>query len=287
MTEQLGLCLFRIAFWIYMISAACYLVGLIKNQTSPAKLGRGFLLIALAAHTASLVVITVAIGRPPFLNLYEYMLSFTWAAAVVYITTELLTKNSALGGFCVPLVTAFVFFTQRLPNGKIDDAIMPALRSAWRVPHVASAILAYGAFLIAFALAVMYLLRDAVDAKVAKDPAKAAGMSFWASRLPSTKLLDQTIHRTVAFGFLMQTLLVIIGAIWAQFAWGRYWGWDPKETWSLITWLIYATYLHTRLVMGWRGRKSAWLAIIGFAVTVFTLIGVSFLFQGLHSYAAQ
>lgn len=280
MTEQLGLGLFQIAFWIYLISAALYLAGLMKNETRLARLGRGFLLIALALHTASLVVITVAIGRPPFLNLYEYMLSFTWAAAVVYIAVELLSKNSSLGGFCVPLVAAFVFFTQRLPNGRIDDTIMPALRSAWRVPHIASAILAYGAFLIAFVLAIMYLIRESVDAR-------GAGSSFWATRLPSAKLLDQTIYRTVAFGFLMQTLLVIIGAIWAQIAWGRYWGWDPKETWSLITWLIYATYLHTRTVMGWRGRKSAWLAIIGFVATGFTLLGVSLLFQGLHSYATK
>lgn len=285
MTEQLGLSLFKIAFWIYLISAVCYLVGLLRNQASLAKLGRVFLLTALAAHTASLVVITIAIGRPPFLNLYEYMLSFTWAAAVVYVAVELLAKNSSLGGFCVPLITAFVFFTQRLPNGGIDDSIMPALRSAWRVPHVASAILAYGASMVAFVLAIMYLMRENADAKAEKS--EGTGQSFWASRLPAAKVLDQTIYRTVAFGFLMQTLLVVIGAVWAQIAWGRFWGWDPKETWSLITWLIYATYLHTRTTMGWRGRKSAWLAIVGFGATIFTFIGVSYLLHGLHSYASQ
>jgi cytochrome c-type biogenesis protein CcsB len=283
MTEQLGLDLFKISFGVYAFAALCYLVGMVKNQTSTAKLGRGVLLIALALHTASLVVITVAIGRPPFLNLYEYLLCFTWAAAVVYAMVEMLTKSTAFGAFCVPLITALAFFTQALPNGKIDDAIMPALRSAWRVPHVATAILAYGAFLIAFMLAIMYLIREGIDAGQRKAPKK----TFWGSRLPSAKLLDQTIYRTIAFGFLMQTLVVIVGAIWAQFAWGRYWGWDPKETWSLITWLIYATYLHTRTVMGWRGRKSAWLAILGFLAVIFTLLGVSYLFHGLHSYAGK
>ncbi|MCL5105636.1 MAG: c-type cytochrome biogenesis protein CcsB [Armatimonadetes bacterium] len=287
MTEQLGLSLFKGAFWIYLIATIFYLFGLIKNQVNPAKLGRAFLVIALATHTAALVVITMAIGRPPFLNLYEYMLSFTWAAAVVYTATELLTKNPALGAFCVPLITAVAFFTERLPNARIDSAIMPALQSAWRVPHITSAILAYGAFLIAFMLAIMYLIREGIDANLAKHGGKGTNKSFWVSRLPAAKVLDQTIYRTIAFGFLMQTLLVLVGAVWAQCAWGRYWGWDPKETWSLITWLIYATYLHTRTLMGWRGRKSAWLAVFGFVATGFTLLGVSFLLGGLHSYAAK
>ncbi len=281
MTEQLGLSLFKISFWIYLASAACYLLALIKNQTSVARLGRGFLVAAFVVHTASIVMIAIAIGRLPLLNLYEYMLSVTWAATAVYLAVELLTKNWSLGGFSVPLLTSFVLFTMRLPNAKIDYTVMPALQSAWRTPHIVSGILAYGASMVAFVLAVMYLLRDRADGP------KGNKKSFWASRLPETKVLDRSIYRTVAFGFLMQTLLVVIGAVWAQIAWGRYWGWDPKETWSLITWLIYATYLHTHTMMGWRGRKSAWLAIIGFGATIFTFIGVSYFFQGLHSYATR
>ncbi|HEY3414369.1 MAG TPA: c-type cytochrome biogenesis protein CcsB [Armatimonadota bacterium] len=290
MTEQLGLRLFETAFWIYLAAAAIYIAGMFKNQTNLAKLGRGFFLAALLVHTGSLVVITIAIGRPPFLNLYEYMLSFTWAAAAVYAAMEALTKSTSFGAFCVPLIAAFALFTQLL--GKeihqgIDESIMPALHSAWRVPHVGSAILAYGAFLIAFVLAIMYLVRTQIDRNAAAPGGKPAQKSFWDARLPSAAVLDQTIYRTIAFGFLMQTLLVIIGAVWAQVAWGRFWGWDPKETWSFITWLIYATYLHTRTAMGWRGQRSAWLAIIGFAATAFTLIGVSFLLGGLHSYAGK
>jgi len=164
--------------------------------------------------------------------------------------------------------------------------VMPALRSAWRVPHIASGILAYGAFTVAFIVAVMYLMRERVDKQQARMK-KGSPVSFWAKRLPAAPVLDSVIYRTVAFGFLMQTLLVVIGAIWAQMAWGRYWGWDPKETWSFITWVIYATYLHTRVSMGWRGRKSALIATFGFAATAFTLLGVSYLFQGLHSYASN
>jgi len=291
MTEQLGLTLFKVAFVIYLVAAICYLSALIMNKVNVAKLGRAFLLIGIVAHTASLVVITAAIGKPPFLNLYEYMLSFTWAAAVVYVVIESLMRNTAFGGFCVPVIALFVVFTELLPNGKIDESVMPALNSAWLVPHVATACLAYGAFTIAFVLAIMYLLRERADVRLTREEGKGGGKGggklFWVSRLPAAKLLDHTIYRTLAFGFLMQTLLLITGAIWAQFAWGRYWGWDPKETWALITWIIYAAYLHTRTVMGWRGRKSAWLAIIGFAATGFTLIGVSFLLSGLHSYAGK
>ncbi|MCX8053847.1 MAG: c-type cytochrome biogenesis protein CcsB, partial [Armatimonadetes bacterium] len=211
---------------------------------------------------------------PPFLNLYEYMLSFTWAGMLAYLVVELLSKNQTYGGFIVPLVTGFCLLTYRLPGEA--QYIMPALRSAWRIPHIASAILAYAAFTIAFVVAILYLVKQRVEGNT---------NSFWNTRLPELKTLDLTIYRAIAFGFLMQTILVIMGAVWAQYAWGRYWGWDPKETWALITWLIYAAYLHTRVTMGWRGSKSAVLAIIGFAAVLFTLFGVSLLLSGLHSYA--
>ncbi len=274
MTEQLGVTLFKIAFWIYVAATVCYLAMLMKRRKGVGKLGLGLLVIGLVVHTASLVVITVVTGRPPFLNLYEYMLSLTWAAVVVYIALELMTRNKAFGAFAVPLITAFTFLAYLLPSNIVGN-VMPALKSVWRVPHIASAILAYAAFGLAFALAIMYLIRERTEGNE---------KSFWATRLPPLKTLDRTIYRIIAFGFLMQTVLVLVGAIWAQAAWGRYWGWDPKETWSLITWLIYAAYLHTRATMGWRGHKSVIIAAVGFVAAVFTLYGVSYLLPGLHRY---
>lgn len=284
MNQQLGLNLFHTAFWIYVVSAVCYAYGFLKNKPEPARLGRLLMLTAAVIHTASFVTLWIALGRPPFLNLYEYMLSFTCAAAIVYVVTETLTRNTSVGAFFAPLITCFVYLTQKLPNARIDEAVMPALRSAWRVPHVTSAILAYGAFLLAFILAVLYLVKDGLDKSEAATDRRTTE-SFWLRRLPDTDFLDRLIYRTIAFGFLMQTLLVVVGAIWAQYAWGRFWGWDPKETWSFITWIIYATYLHTRTSMGWKGRRSAWVAIIGFGAVAFTLLGVSYLLKGLHSYA--
>ena len=266
--------LFKIAFWFYLAASICYVGYLARQGRRIGAVGMVALAAGLALHTCSLAVLTVVTGRPPFLNLYEYMLSFTWGAMLVYVVVELSTRNRALGSFGVPLVTAFALLTYRLPT-RIDENVLPALRSAWRVPHIASGILAYAAFGLAFVLAAMYLLRERSERNK---------RSFWATRLPPLKVLDQAIYRVVAFGFLMQTALVVVGAVWAQYAWGRYWGWDPKETWSLITWLIYAAYLHTRTTMGWRGKKSAIVSIVGFAATVFTLFGVTYLLRGLHSY---
>ena len=221
MTEQLGVTLFKIAFWIYLAATVCYLTLLIKRQKGAGKLGLVFLVIGLVIHTASLAVLTIVTGRPPFLNLYEYMLSFTWGAVLIYIALELMTRNRAFGGFAVPLITAFAYVAYRTPVNIVEN-VMPALQSIWRVPHIATAILAYSAFGLAFILALMYLMRERTEGNE---------KSFWATRLPPLKTLDQVIYRTIAFGFLMQTVMVLVGAIWAQAAWGRYWGWDPKETW--------------------------------------------------------
>jgi len=274
MTVQTGALLFGIAFWVYLSAAVSYVAFVFGRKKARGGVGRALLCVGLALHTASIVARTVATGHAPFLNLYEYLLSFTWGAMVVYLMLEIITRNRSYGGFVVPLITVFCFLTYRLPS--TSGPVMPALRGPWLVPHIASAILAYASFTIAFALAVLYMLKER-----SKDDAG----SFWNSRLPALDVLDQTIYRTIAFGFLMQTTLVIMGSIWAQFAWGRYWAWDPKETWSFITWLIYAAYLHTRVTMGWRGRRSAILAIAGFLAVLFTLFGVSLLLEGLHSYA--
>ena len=274
MTVSLGVSLFQIVFWIYLLSTACYFWYVFRPKSAAGKAATVFLTTGWALHTIALVVRTVAAGRPPFLNLYEYVLSLTWGVVLVYLVAEFTTKTRQLGAFAVPLVTMFAYLATQLPSDV--NPTMPALRSAWRIPHITTAILAYSSFALGFGLAFMYLLRERID----KKPG-----SFWASRMPSAKVLDQLVYRVLAFGFLMQTALLITGAIWAQFAWGRYWGWDPKETWSLITWLIYASYLHMRVTMGWRGRKSAVVCIVGFVATMFTLFGVSLLLPGLHSYA--
>lgn len=278
MTVELGASLFRIAFWIYLAAAAFYAAYLFGKREAVGRAGLVVLLIGFAFHTASLVVRTEAAQRPPFLNMYEYMLSYAWGGVLVYLGLELLTRTRVYGSFAVPLVAAIAFLAVRLPTEV--NPTMPALRSAWRVPHIATAVLAYSAFAIAAGLALMYLLRDR----------KSRPDSFWVARLPAPETLDRTAYRLISFGFLMQTLLLITGALWAQVAWGRYWGWDAKETWALITWLVYAAYLHMRFSKGWKGRTSAIVLIVGFGAVIFTLFGVNKLAElgllggSLHTY---
>jgi cytochrome c-type biogenesis protein CcsB len=266
--------LFKCSFWLYVVSAIAYIICLIRNRSGYCALGKALLILGLCFHTASLGIRYISTGHPPFLNLYEYLISFTWAAVLVYLVIESVYKTRMYGAFVIPLISAFAMVAYFLPSGEVY--VMPALKSAWRIPHIATAILAYSAFMVAFVLAILYLVGERTESKAD---------SFWHRRLPPLKSLDQNMYRVMAFGFLMQTLLIITGAMWAQYAWGRYWGWDPKETWALVTWFIYAAYLHTRVTMGWRGRRSAILAIIGFVSVVFTLFGVSLLLSGLHSYA--
>ena len=264
--------LFKIAFYVYLASMLCYAAYLFNRKAGAGKVATTLLVCGLLVHTASLVVRSDAANRPPFLNLYEYTLSCLWGVSLVYLVTEFKTKNRDVGVFVTPLIALFSFMALQLPTEV--NPTMPALRSAWRVPHIATAIFAYAAFGVAFGMAIMYHIQDRVEGK--KN-------SFWANRLPDKKNIDKAIYRMIAFGFMMQTALLITGAIWAQFAWGRYWGWDPKETWALVTWLIYAAFLHTRVTMGWTGRKSATMVIVGFFVMIFTLIGVNWL-GGLHAY---
>ena len=151
---------------------------------------------------------------------------------------------------------------------------MPALQSRWLGFHVSMAIISYGSFGVAFAVAMVLVFGNRL---------KAGGLTD--RHLPDEDTLDLIIYRAVALGFLFLSLCIVTGAIWAQKAWGSYWSWDPKETWSLITWIIYAIFLHLRLNRGWRGRKAAVFAIVGFLCVIFTYVGVNTLLAGLHSYA--
>ncbi|MHB0913708.1 MAG: c-type cytochrome biogenesis protein CcsB [Armatimonadota bacterium] len=274
MTIELGAVLFKTAFCLYLVASAAYIAYLVRKSGGLGTIATGLLVAGGLVHTASLVVRTVAAARPPFLNLYEYMLSLSWGFVIVYLFVQRKAKTQELGAFAVPLLALFSYLAIRLPTEV--NPTMPALRSAWRVPHIGTAIFAYSAFAVAFGLAIMYLIRERIGENK---------KSFWASRLPSLKTLDQLVYRITAFGFMMQTALLITGAVWAQFAWGRYWGWDPKETWALITWLIFAAYLHTRVTLGWKGKRSAITIIIGFIAVIFTLFGVNLL-GGLHAYGS-
>ena len=216
-------------------------------------------------------------GRAPLSNLYESLIFFALSITALYLLVEKRQGNRVMGAFVMPIAFLCMAYASLSPN--INDQIrplLPALKSNWLIAHVITCFIGYAGFAIAFCLSLMFFLR--------RD--KQSGRTSILSRIPDFQLLDELTHKMVMLGFLFLTLGIITGAVWANSAWGRYWGWDPKETWSLITWFIYATFLHARFMRGWRGRKAAVLSLVGFGAVLFTYLGVNLL-PGLHSYGSM
>ena len=245
----------------------------LTGSKNPAKFARISLsLTALATLLLAVGVVTrgIAAQRAPWGNMYEYAIAGTLAVLLVYL---LMSRKQDLSGIAV-----FVLMPSLLSLGLAQTVLyipvadlVPALKSGWLVIHVASTIIAGGGFSLGFAFAVGQLVA-------------AKGKSKLAKRLPDEAQLELLSYRVSAWGFAVWTFAVLAGAIWAEEAWGRFWGWDPKETWALITWIAYAAYLHARVTVGWRGGKAAAIAIVGYATYLFNFFGVNILFDGLHSY---
>jgi len=239
-------------------------------------------IIALIADLSAIILRMITSGHPPLSNGYEFLLTFVGGILAVYVFIEFRYKLKALGAFVMPipfLLLMFIIMSMG-PDERIAQAVPPALKSQWLTFHVLTAMFAYGAFAVSFGLGIMYLLKSNKGETDSKSSSKGI-----VARFPSLEILDGLAYKAVGFAFPLLTLCIITGAIWANYAWGTYWSWDPKETWSLITWIIYAGYLHARLMYGWKGRRAAWLAIFGFLAVLFTFFGVNYLLPGLHSYA--
>ena len=225
--------------------------------------------LGFGLHLASTIARGLAAGRAPFGNMYEFSAAGALAAVAVFLV--LMTRRDVryLGVFVlVPVVLSLGLAITVLYTDA--EQLVPALQSYWLTIHVTAAIVSFGAFTVGAGLTVLYLLR-----RRAERP----------GRLPSAETLDRVAYRVHAFAFPLWTFAVMAGAIWAEDAWGRYWGWDPKETWALVTWVVYAAYLHARATAGWRGRGAAWIALAGYACFLFNYFGVNIWITGLHSYA--
>jgi cytochrome c-type biogenesis protein CcsB len=232
---------------------------------------------------AGLLTRGLSAKRLPWGNMYEFSLAAAFAVALAYCVLSLRRDLRWLGVFiAVPILldlglAVTVLYTESAP-------LVPALRSYWLAIHVSAAIICMGAFTIGAALSALYLISARVDERInSGEPAGRLG--GFASRLPAADRLDLMAYQIHAFMMPLWTFSVIAGAIWAEAAWGRYWGWDPKETWAFITWVIYAAYLHARSTAGWRGRKAAWIAILGYGAIIFNYFIVNMYVQGLHSYS--
>ncbi|WP_026476342.1 c-type cytochrome biogenesis protein CcsB [Alkaliphilus transvaalensis] len=263
---------FNITLVVYTIAMICYFVFFLFRKEMMADYGSLMIKIGLVFHTVSLTTRAVEAARLPLSNQYEFATSFAWGIAICFFEFERRYKFKILGTFVTPLLLLVIFYAAM--QSREIRPLMPALQSNWIIIHVSTAIFSYGAFAIACGISVMYLLRDRLKTD-----------KFITNHIPSLETLDLISYRAIALGFIMLTVVIISGAIWADRAWGRYWQWDPKETWSFITWVIYAIYLHVRLNKGWKDKKTAWYAIIGFAAVLFTYAGVNTILSGYHSYA--
>jgi cytochrome c-type biogenesis protein CcsB len=239
------------------------------------RIGTGAAWFSIITLLVSLILRSLVMKYPPWVNMYGYSLSFTCALLLCYLIFENRYRSRALGVFAsgvALLMVAFAIYVGAAYNqASTAYTVIPALQDTpILILHVSMAIFAYALFTVAFGCGIIYLVQTQTD------------RFSW---LPSAEAADELGYKAVIIGFPLLALNLILGAYWANYAWGHYWSWDPKETSALVTWLIYAIYLHVRGVRGLRGKWSGWLLVLGFAATLFTYFGVSFIVPGLHSYA--
>ena len=269
--------------FIYFAAFMAYLLGMVMNRSFFSRLGTYLSLLGFAAQTLAIILRWVesyemGIGHAPFSNLYESLIFFAWTLMLLYLILEWRTKNRTIGAFVTPLAFLAMAYASFSPNiSSHIQPLIPALKSNWLISHVITCFFGYAAFALSFGISIMYLLK-LLDAEEKNN--------LFLRVIPSAEILDDLNYQMIVIGFLMLTLGIITGSVWAHSAWGTYWSWDPKETWSLVTWLVYASVIHTRLVRGWKGKKIAILSILGFACVLFTYFGVNYL-AGLHSYAKK
>jgi len=273
--------LLSITTFVYGAAAFFYLAHLIFKKQMLGRLGTWTALIGVAGNFAGIIMRWVesyrmGIGHAPLSNMYESLVFFAGTIVIIYLFIERKSKNAIIGAFATPIAFLAMAYASMSPS--ISDRIqplIPALKSNWLIAHVITCFLGYAAFAIAFGISIMYLFKQ-------RDLQETNGLL---SRFPKTQVLDELNHQMIMFGFLFLSIGIITGSVWANSAWGSYWSWDPKETWSLITWFIYATLLHARMMRGWYGKRIAYLSIIGFMAVLFTYFGVNLL-PGLHSYGS-
>lgn len=274
MMPTLDVHLFYLAFIFYSVSMFIYFLTFWKRTGILASAGNVFLLAGFGFQLAGLVLRGLNAHFMPITNIYESLNFFSAAIVLAFLIVEHRFRNRAFGVFILPVVFLLMAFSSLPATPKDIVPLIPALQSQWLVWHVVLSFIGEAAFAVAFGAGIMYLLRE-----------RAAEGSFTARTFPDARTLDLVTYRAVAVGFPIFTLgALVFGAVWAKYAWGDYWTWDPKETWALITWIIYALFLHARIIKGWKGRVTAWIAVAGFLATLFTLFGVNYLLSGLHSY---
>lgn len=279
--------LLGITTFTYLFSTLLYVAVIVFKAPKIGKVATIFTAIAWLIQTAGILLrwsesYQMGIGHAPLTNMYESVVFFAWTIVILYLAIEIKFKTKVIGAFVVPfafLAMAYASFATDI--SKTISPLVPALQSNWLISHVVTCFIGYASFAAAAGLAIMYLF------KAGRPEIEEPEVGDNGTRIPSLAVLDSIIHSTMVFGFIWLSAGIITGAIWANSAWGTYWSWDPKETWSLITWFFYALTLHARYTRGWSGKPIAILALVGFLSVLFTYYGVNFLLSGLHSYGSS
>ena len=295
MDPVLGLGLFAFGLLLLALPLAFWKVS--SEQTS----GLVTLLIATAnlALTAQLVLRWWQSGHFPISNLYESLCFLAWACTLTQLLVERTWPTPIVAAAATPMGLGCIAFASFALPDQLQEAspLVPALRSSWLVMHVSVIMVSYAALLVGSLLSLAVLVMDRGEALELRSSSIGSGgfrqavttpdsglLQLQSVELSTNEQLDSLSYRTITVGFLMLTVGIISGAVWANEAWGSYWSWDPKETWALICWLVYAAYLHTRLSRWWQGRRPALVAVVGLIVIAVCYIGVNLLGIGLHSY---
>ena len=268
--------LFNVTILVYLSASVLYLLSMIGKWPDAGRIARWVLVVGVVLHAASFGVRHATVDGVPVSSLHESLSFFAWCLILLYLLLDLRFRLSVMGAFAAPLAFLLMLGSAFSPDMVVQ--LNPVLRS-WLFPvHIAFAFLGNAAFALSCGAGIMYLVQDRM--------LKSKRFNGLYQLLPSLDTLDKVNYTCLSVGFPLMTLGIISGAVWANTVWGTYWSWDPKETWALITWFLYAGLLHGRLSAGWRGRKAAIFSIIGFIFLLFTFLGVNLLLGGQHTFDA-
>jgi len=266
--------IFKLSLFLILLAAGGFIVYMVKQQKAVYTWSYRILLAGFVFHTLYLGHQYYTLGVQPVIGVKAALCFFAWTIIGAYLIFHLKFKLMILGSFIAPLAACLMIISITIPGGEV--VVKPAFKSLWLTFHVALSFLGDGMFALAFMAAIMYLIQERQIKK------KRFGSLY--TRLPSLETLDTINHYSLMYGFPFLTVGMVMGAIYAQNILGTYWRWDPKEVWSLITWLFYTALLHARVALGWRGRRAANLSIIAFLILIFTFVGTSLWLSDYHSF---
>lgn len=272
MNIELNVLFFELALTFYFLATISGIIEIFRKKRTTSRVALYLSIVGFIFHTANIITRYIEGGHLPVTNMHEAASFFSWCVLVLFFFHEYKYRLGLLSAFIMPIVFLLMFSSSIFPRE--IKALSPVLQSYWFGIHVILAFLGDASFAMACGVGIMYLLQERF--------VKSKKLTGLFQKLPSLQVLDEINYHLITLGFPMLTLAMITGMLWANTAWGTYWRWDPKEVWSLITWLIYALVLHLRLTIGWRGKKAAILSIVGFMMVIFAFFGVTLILKGKH-----